>query len=56
LTDVLVSDGSSAGAGFIVGAVAAAASGPVAPFTFIGAIAAEAGMGSAFTYFSSSNC
>ena len=42
LTDVLAADG--------------AASGPIAPFTFIATIAAEAGLGSGYTYLTSGNC
>lgn len=57
LKDVLAADGTSAGAGFIVGAgVAAAATGPIAPLAFIGAIAAEAGISSGWEYLSSDNC
>lgn len=56
LTDVLAADGASAAGGFIVGAIAGAASGPIAPFTFIATIAAEAGLGSGYTYLTSGNC
>jgi hypothetical protein len=56
LTDVLEADGMSASAGFIVGAAVAAASGPVAPLTFIGTIALESGVSSGWAYYRSSKC
>lgn len=57
LSDVMIADGVSAGAGFIVGAAAAAAAtGPVAPATFVAVIAAESGISSGFEYIRSDNC
>ncbi|WP_209390255.1 hypothetical protein [Chryseobacterium sp. RR2-3-20] len=57
LTDVLESDGMSGTAGFIIGAgIAAAATGPVAPITFVAEIALGAGASSAWTWYRSINC
>lgn len=56
LKDVLVADGTSAGASFIIAAGAAALTGPVAPFVFIAEIAAGSGFSSGVAYFQSSNC
>ena len=56
LRDVMEADGMSAAAGFTISAAAAALSGPVAPITFIGSIAAESGIASAWAYYRSNNC